>query len=500
MPQDYTHIIQTKKNGVLDTVTPQEHVKSLVQRAMASGKPIVIHLHGGLVAKESAYKTVNDLTPPYLASGQFPIFIVWRTGLFDALKNADEIIESNLFKSVRNLLIKYLMGKYGGIVGAKSMGSGMEPDNADIQAELQGRGTEAFLKVEPQPDADHLTDQEQAELENRIEQDVQLRDEWEIEINKKESTPLLSQEIVVEATRPASAGQPKGFVSSSALIKNVLQIAGRIIYRYYHHRDHEFHATLVEEILRKLYVGSIGTTVWKFMKTDSADTFEAPTDADVGRGGRLLINLLGEAFASAGKQDAPVPQISIVGHSAGSIYAMHLLTYLRQEQHRPGSPWQGLDQPVDRLVFLAPAITHHKFTDLLRAHQEQPLFKQFRMFSLCDADERGYFEVKVLYPASLLYIISGLLEAEDDEGTADMPLVGMQRYGRTQRPYDDSHVKSTWQFLHSDQGHTVWSGETRGHGLNCDSKRHGAFDEWPSATMTSVIHFLMNETDPATKP
>ena len=111
------------------------------------------------------------------------------------------------------------------------------------------------------------------------------------------------------------------------------------------------------------------------------------------------------------------------------------------------------------------------------------------MFSLSDHDEHGYFEVPVLYSGSLLYIISGLLESEDDAGNHDMPIVGMQRFGRSAHPFQEPEVSAVWRFLNGGAHQLVWSGAADGPGLNCDSKKHGEFTRTP-ATVASFLYFL----------
>lgn len=125
---------------------------------------------------------------------------------------------------------------------------------------------------------------------------------------------------------------------------------------------------------------------------------------------------------------------------------------------------------------------------VLQLHSDSPLFQSFRMYSLRDVDEKGYYEIPLLYPGSLLYIISGLLESVDD-GACDMPLVGMQRFGRQNIPFTDPEVTEVWQFLSSNANRLVWSGDKRGPGLNCDASKHGNFDSSPD-TVASILHFL----------
>ena len=490
--RDYSFIIETGKDGVLSEELPRKHVEGVFQRAIASGKPIVLHLHGGLVDKTSALKMVDVLQPEYLAAGYFPIFIVWRTGLFDAVKNANELVERPLFKKLLVRLLKFLVSRYGGI-GGKALGPGEEPDDAQIEAELDKRQVQQvpYEGIVPQPGQPDLTQAEKDELASAVQADAELREEWESELAAPQPVPggkglQLDESVRAEAAEELAAAehaQGKALISGALLAKHAVLIAGRVIKRFFKHRDHGLHTTIVEEILRELFVDQIGTEIWQFMKQDSADTF-ANADKIPERGGWLLMRLLGEAVKQRHDAGESLPVVSIVGHSAGSIYAGNLLTQLHAARTTPGSVWHNLPFQFDKLVFLAPAVTCKVLNEVLKKHSAAPLFRAFRMYSLTDEDERGYYEIPVLYPGSLLYIISGLLE--DD---SDAPVAGMQRYARTQNPFSEEAVIDVWTFLRSKPNQLVWSGDTGGPGLNCDSTRHGDFDNTPK-TIASFLYFL----------
>ena len=492
--QDYSHIIETGKDGVLDTNSPRSHVEDVCERAVQSGKPIVLHLHGGLVSRKSAYGMANHLQPLYLAEGFFPIFIVWRTGLFDSLKNAGELVHRPLFQRLLVRLLKHLVARYGGPNG-KSLGPGNEPDDAEIEEQLAKRqmGDVPYKDVMPQPDDEEMSDKERDDLLKSVADDEDLRKEWELEVEAPEAVSggkglRMDDDVREEALREFEKPQGKAILSGALLARHAVVIAARVIKRFFKHRDHGLHTTIVEEILRELYLDQIGTEVWQFMKQDSADTFDREGQAPE-RGGWLLMRLLGEVAKQRHAAGQSLPVVSIVGHSAGCIFAGNLLNYLYRARLAPTSPWHAIPFQLNKLVFLAPAATCEVLAAVLMKHDAAPLFSAFRMYSLTDTDEKGYYEVPVLYPGSLLYIISGLLESEDDKGTGDMPLVGMQRYTRPTHPFSDSEVIKVWQFLKSKPKQLVWSGENGGPGLNCDSKKHGEFDNSPK-TVDSFLHFL----------
>jgi hypothetical protein len=492
--QDYSYIIETGKDGVLDENTPRSHVEDVCQRAVQSGKPVVLHLHGGLVSRKSAYGIVNHLQPLYVAEGFFPIFIVWRTGLLDAVKNAEELVHRPLFQRLLVGLLKHLVARYGGPSG-KSLGPGNEPDDAQIEEQLAKRqvGEVPYKDVTPQPDNEEMSDKERDALLKSVTSDEELRKAWELEVEAPEAVPGgkglgMDDDVRNEAMHEFEKPQGKAILSGALLARHAVAITARVIKRFFNHRDHGLHTTIVEEILRELYLDKIGTEVWQFMKQDSADTFDREGHTPE-RGGWLLMRLMGEVVKQRQAAGQSLPIVSIVGHSAGCIYAGNLLSYLYQARLATTSPWNGIPFQLNKLVFLAPAATCKMLAAVLMKHDAAPLFQTFRMYSLADTDEKGYYEIAVLYPGSLLYIISGLLESEDDEGTGDMPLVGMQRYARPTDPFTELEVIKVWQFLKSKPKQLVWSGENGGPGLNCDSKTHGAFDDSPK-TVNSFLHFL----------
>jgi hypothetical protein len=90
--------------------------------------------------------------------------------------------------------------------------------------------------------------------------------------------------------------------------------------------------------------------------------------------------------------------------------------------------------------------------------------------------------VPVLYPASLLYMVSGLFE----EPVIDEPLLGMERYYHVDGPYDLPQVHDILDWI---DGHCVWSASAGGAGLGSGALRHGGFAADPQ-TLASLEHIL----------
>jgi hypothetical protein len=250
-----------------------------------------------------------------------------------------------------------------------------------------------------------------------------------------------------------------------------------------HHRDHGVWATTVEEIGRELYIDAIGGELWGLMKADTAGAFE-PGSVSEPRGGTQFLQALASELNARQAAGKSLPKLSVVAHSAGSIWTCHFLQHVHQLRANHTLP---ASFALDRLIVLAPACTFDLFAQLLTVHQAQALFSDFRMFALGDSLEAGYWEAPPLYSRSLLYMVSGMFESD-----ADQPLLGMQRYWHAD-VYTQPSVMTTRAFLSKPAQHSVFAAVSGPAGLSCDSRRHGAFDDTGThepSTIASVLYFL----------
>ena len=91
---------------------------------------------------------------------------------------------------------------------------------------------------------------------------------------------LMSQNVREELAREQThLGARAGFFTAAVLVKYGIVILKRLIERFARRRDHGIYATIVEEVLRELYVDSLGALAWTLMKNDTHDAFGA--DAQV---------------------------------------------------------------------------------------------------------------------------------------------------------------------------------------------------------------------------
>jgi hypothetical protein len=502
MPLDKKFFINTGKDGQLAGTNKQD-VKNLVASLKNSDK-IVLHFHGGLVSESRGMAIAETLAPKYLAAGAHPVFFVWESGLIETLHhNLHEISREKIFTILKKLVMKYAIGKLTQIGGAKGVGQLHLPKDLEVALELKKleKGQEPFADFQPATELTELTDDEIEKFKAALDQDTAFQEEIQAIVDqalpqekKHETTSrgitsldrasgktLMSPEVVDELVEDAAQKPSKGIFSTAKMIHRATKILVRTIKRFLAKRDHGLYVTVVEEILRDLYVANVGAKIWGMMKKETADTFEAAGTTPE-RGGWLFVRELGKLLAEGHR-----PDISLVGHSTGAVFICHLLHHVDHARKDPEHPWPQ-EAIFKNVTFLAPACDFRLFADTLEAQGD--LFENFRMFAMSDVKEIDDSLVPILYPRSLLYFVSGVVEKEaDGQGAFDLPIVGMQRYYQAEQVYNSPEVSRVRAFINSDAKRAVWSVENRGPGLSSASTSHGDFDNDP-ATIQSLQTIL----------
>ena len=496
-------------NGQMKGDTDRQAVKDLIAKAVEHKDPggMVVHFHGGLIAYNAGIDIANKLHPVYDAGGALPVFFVWESGLWEIVRNnigelAKEHLFKLLWKRVANMVKRKLMQELGMKNAGKLPPLSSAKSDAAIELALAGIDTEALLRDEP-PIIDGLEEMTQAEmdaLERELMYDAPLTTELR-EVSASLRTPeeiaadMGSKSVLTVRSNTRTLLDPaavdryvdrptpnaKGIISAAKFLRSVVMIAARVIKRYIQKRDHGFHATVVEEIMREYYLANIGGAVWELMKKDTADAFQ--DDADVYGGTCFLTEL-----KAVWKEDAPT-RVTLVGHSTGAIYIAEFMA----TAERLFGAGKG---PVFDVVFLAPAATFECCAAMLenndaRLGRVAQDHRRFRMFTMSDENERNdqlIPKLKLVYPHSLLYFISGVLEKD---GGGDMPIVGMQRYFDA-RLYSGAKYPEIVPFrtlVEQHAAHGVWSKQLGDNGLTSASLNHGDFDD-DQATRSSLIHIL----------
>lgn len=463
------------------------------QRARwASG--LVVHFHGGLVSHEAGKKVARDLQDDYEAALAYPVFFVWESGLLDNVRNnLGDIAKEKLFRELAGKVLKFAIGKIGGAAGGKGAAGPLPDDHVARQAVdgwLSGGATPVLLKAPilgaAKSGKGAATSSDQAlkqEIQANLEADFTFRTVLEglvqPAVGARGAGGAGPRKATVTRMDPTELGEfvdqpiPGGRVGAIALAKAAVAITGLVIAvvkRFLDHRDHGLRATIVEEILRRYYVADVvKVALWNQMKNDTEDAFAASVTPGTEPGGTIFLQKL--AVKLAGGMSPPT--VTLVGHSTGAIYICNFLE--AAATHVPNLRF--------RIILLAPACTVKLCKATFEKHAAR--VAGVRMFGMKDDTELKDAIAGPVYPHSLLYFVSGLLENDADE-----PLLGMQRFFNLTKVFPGSEL--TWArdfFLKAPASRATWSVANNGAGRDSTAERHGDFDNDPQ-TLASLQHLI----------
>jgi hypothetical protein len=452
---------------------------------------LVIHFHGGLVDRASGEAAAAELLPLYTNAGATPLFVIWETGWKEILEqNIPTIFKEDIFNRLVRRVAQFVKAKTDKETsgdGTRGIGAMELPKEGAVKAELDRaqQGEEMFQDAafDRLPPDTRLTVDEQAQIQKEIESDKELRTELQQIANARKepsqestrsvthagsSETLMSPEVL-EDIAPTATGE-RGLISTVMLAKHVVVIVASVISRLSKGRGHGVYLTIVEEVMREFYIRNVGKFLWDGMKKEVDQAFGFGD----GAGGAAFVRHIKEMW------DAGVrPTVTLIGHSAGSIYVARLLKELDRAL-------AAYPEAKVNVIFIAPAVTFTTYADALRVAGQR--IAGLRIFGMSDAIEREDHIAKALYPASLLYFVSGVLEESRDE-----PLVGMQRY------YDKPYMGPGFEAVEYARSFgcmkrpfaAVWSDVTQGAGCNSDMRSHGGWVQAP-ATKASVMEIISN--------
>ncbi|HBO8897523.1 hypothetical protein [Pseudomonas aeruginosa] len=480
------------RDGVVDP--GQEEL--LAQLASDLKKPnakLLLHLHGGLNDEASAKVTATRLSGSGpnswgLDSEWTQVYVIWRTGVLETLQtNWLELVNKDQFyQTVMRKLIAFLARKLGGSVAVGRGGAAVAISEAEIQRRLLGQAgawpfddLDSILPSNDQAGARSVTLGAQtdsslaAEFKSELAADNSFKNiaaDIDEAVNVPSGARAASAGANGEAGReilnrfdeaiqlelappPVIPGQQRGLVSVAAfLLKHAAKVALRCFKRFESGRDHGFHATVVEEVCREFYGDLIGAGIWGLMVQDTADHFGE------GKFGSLLIDCLAERGVS---------RFAITAHSAGSIWASHLLINMKAKE---------INGKVG-LFLLAPAVRRDFFSTML--NNAGDLISHCRMITMTDAFERKDpvlgSNMSYIYPSSLLYLVSGLFEKVSGAAYVDAPLLGMQRFvGLEGLTKDEKAIESQIAEFFQKPDCRILTSPTEGVSM---ANSHGGFDD-----------------------
>jgi pimeloyl-ACP methyl ester carboxylesterase len=461
-------------------------VDAILAAIKASGKErLVIHSHGGLVAKASALGIAETLMPVYSAGG-YPLFFVWESGPWETIRNnLGDIAKEPIFQELVGKLLEYALGKVGAQAGTRSIAANAV-DPEEVKARVRAFFNDPVGNPVPYADAKPLESRatravdpaiDENEIQMDLEQDadfvralqsiadVPAATRGTAGVGAVQPQPTNMDPAVLAEIAPPQPDAPRGLFSMVSVSIRVAKVLAKIVKRFLDDRDHGFHATVVEEVLRGFYGDVIAKTFfWNQMKKDTQDAFGG--DENVHAGTAFLARL-----KAAMGNGLSLERIFLVGHSTGGIYISHLVEAVDAMHFDPAVKFD--------VVLLAPANTHKLFDETIAKHGAR--IRWMRIFAMKDAVERndgllGDDWKRAFYPSSLLYFVSGLLEDEPD-----MPLVGMQRFNVgasfTAPEYPECDALRAW--LGTPDHRLVWSIADDGDGRRSQSRKHGNFDNDP---------------------
>ncbi|GAA4245194.1 hypothetical protein GCM10022255_011510 [Dactylosporangium darangshiense] len=491
-------IIHTGPDGTLAS-TSAEQVAAIAAE-VARSERAVLHFHGGLVNEASGMATANGLAPVYAEAGAVPVFFVWRSGFLETVTgNLREILAEDIFGRMLKWVLQFAVGKVRESGGGRAFG-GIEPAPGDeVDADLHARHADLVpFAGEGAADISGVSQAERDAFERVVSADPQLRAQAAAVLAGREPGPRepgargiegagppvatrMDPGVLDELAREEEVEGGRGLIGTALLARKCASVLVHVVARFRAGSDHGVYSTVVEELLREFYLGSIGAAVWAAMKGETADTFAAGTQ----RGGRLFLDGLAAALAT----DPHRPQLTLVGHSTGAVFIDNLLTELGR-MHGAGTLPDGV--LVRNVAFLAPACTSAHFAAVLGGQPR--LFERFRMFTMSDEAECADRLLGAFYPRSLLYLVSGILERDAAGASACMPLAGLARYLtlRADAPTDLVGVRDFLLELGTDRLVRSPSSQDAPLGMRSGALTHADFDNDP-LVLASLRHLVATD-------
>jgi len=488
------HYINVGKGGTFcpsgdpyDSV-PQD-IDSLFQYLEESNKKkLVIYFHGGLVPADSGISTAERIVR-YATNytDAHPICFIWETGIKETIQqNMETIAQSDFF---RRLLIKIIK------VAGKSLG--IDVVNSLISSTPKGTGNlteeEILLELnEEEPfknyvinsgarsasvlDAINLQNKEDIDryLIPEITEEIteEILADWKLKKLAEEEKPRHEAALMDSERLIDIKDDSKGIISAAKLIAAAVKITVQVIKRHIQGRNHDFYPTIVEEALREIYVADLGEWAWGRMKNKAKLMWQQDDfhdDPSKWPAGYYFLKKLDEYQSKVGKLT-----IDLVGHSAGSIAICELIKSLKVN---------AIDLHFRHIIFMAPACRCDLFAETVLTEPQK--FSSFRCFTMNDEQEKKDSVIKYLYPRSLLYLISGILEEEPDAH-----ILGLQRHITGKHPYTGGVFNNIIDFL-KPQGRIIYS-VTDGAEIGFQSRSisHGGFDDDYEITLDSIMHLI----------
>ena len=413
-------------------------------RDQTTTKRLALFFHGGLVDKTSGqqsaaaeYAAYNDLV--------FPLFFIWESGFQEVLAHHLPLIfAETIFGRIRHHALELIGQKQSRPVSDAA--GAVSPDGPDLTAlTLSGDDIDAFMAAIR--DDDDIQHEAVAIARTSSPADSLLQSDAAPGPPQLSPRTYLSPDVVsairgaviqgdVQTGQPATSVDAIPFAVGGALqaawavAKAAVPVILNCFKRFANGRDHGILCTVVEEVLRALYMANFGSSIWEEMKRETEMAFDA--DGKV-YGGTAVIEELCSLI-----KDKPGTVFTLVGHSTGGVYIGNFLRHVDAALRAQGDTVTTFD-----IILMAPANTNDFFAATYTSR-----IAGIRIFQMNDSTEQqdhlmsrdaGPDDSSILgkvYPRSLLYLVAGVCEYFEGQGGSgahafdgsDMPILGMDRY------------------------------------------------------------------------
>jgi hypothetical protein len=428
-----------------------------------AGDTLYVYFHGGLVARAAGTAAAEALAEVWKPTGATGLFVVWHSGFGEVLRsNLAEIGKDLLFVRLRDQLSRFVLAKIEEIAGGRAPG----------QLELPAvQGAAERLAVAPAAPPPPLLDEQVDQLERTLRKDLQLGAAVEgiVAAESGSRAPgavdagrLVSPEFRTRIVAESAAEGNRSFATWAVVVKAAVSVLRRVVERLRDGRDHGAYVTLVEELLREVYLDAVAGSFWSAIKKDTADAFADGAD----RGGGVLLDAI-MAWWKPGRR------VVLLGHSTGAVYILELLEAFAKRF--PNAP---ADLRFD-VVWLAGAATFARWKAAWPAWSAR--VRRFLSVGLGDERERADHLGGPVFPASLLYFVAGVAEDE-----VDAPLVGMERGWTSAKLAGEPGVAEAIAWVRDTKGVLTWAAEGV---TGCGATSHGGLDD-DASTRETVAAFL----------
>lgn len=438
-------------------------------------RSITLYFHGGLVSESAGLAIARKMIDHLHATETIPVFFIWETSIRDAIVHKlEETVNNSVFRKITGILLKYIAARANVSIGDE-VARGSMLSNWDIDQQLQLE--RPFADCEVSLPADATAGNEEWVQEQDLETMALMTNELRRAVECTPDLVTLLQESAVsaEALDPDKA-TPRGIgLISGFIAKRLIKVVVNVMKRLRTGAGHTFYPIIIEEIFREFYIAATGAWIWSSMKSKACNMWQEnknKTGDDQFAGTYFL-----EAMVRFVKQ-FPRTRVHVVGHSAGSICICHMLGAVRQ--YFPGFKFETI-------VFLAPACRIDLFHEQVVRYPQ--LYNCFRCYTMTDENECNDLLVPYIYPRSLLYLVSGILE--EDGKKADVPVLGLHRFlNGTGVNEENAYLSEVQKFLWEDNRLVLsaTAGDALA-GLQSRALRHGDFDD-DEITIASIKHLI----------